>query len=94
MEPIIDDVFTNYERLERISVAQITEENIPTLARLFGWQADYCGDKPTLVKPNDVHGYGGREFHIGEYVINTGDSISSSRVRDWAPAGTYEVVDR
>lgn len=90
-EPIIDDVFTRYERLETRDVATITEENIGHLARLFRWTVDYTGEDPVLVKPDDGHGYGGRRFKVGDHVDNQGNPSS---VLGWSQAGTWQEVTR
>lgn len=87
--PIIDDIFTRYERLETKYAVKVSEENVGHLARLFKWTVDYSDEEPVLVKPNDLHGYGGRRFKVGDHIDNQG---SPSSVLGWRPAGTWQEV--
>lgn len=69
-----DDVFKTYKRtrVDTLSVATVTSENIGVIAAMIGGSVDYSGDEPVLIDPSK-----GRTFRIkiGWQISLIGDRI-------------------
>jgi hypothetical protein len=78
------DLFTTFERLEKCHRVEVTEDNMPDIAKELGWSVDYGGVKPVLRKP------GGHVVEIGAWVDQKGSRWNPEPLtQGWSPAGTY-----
>ena len=83
-----DQPFKTYEvtKVERLTVATITEENIGQIAKTIGGTVDYSGEQPVLHDPDgkmrwkvgmDVSPFNGRLMNCSGF--KTGQSVISVR---------------
>ena len=83
-----EPVFLPHERLEtKVGLARITEENMLTLAKHFGWRVGYDDQgRLGLYQKGETYPH----VRVGDWINDRGNQTYSS---DWRPKGTYREVE-
>lgn len=81
------DLFATFERLDTCHRAEVTEDNIHRLAKLFGCSVDYSGAGPVLRNPSN------HPVCVGDWVDAKGSRWNPAPLtQGWAPAGTFRAT--